>query len=320
MAVYTEISSDILDDFLKQYDIGSKKSFSGIAEGIENSKFYLETSGGRFILTIFEKRVKPAELPYFMDLMTHLADNGFSCPLPVKGKDGAALRSLCGKTACLTTFLNGKSVTDIRPVHCAELGRAIALMQNAAKGFSAFRPNDLSVDGWAALIDKIGTRANEVENGLYDDLRRDFDFVAPRWPAHLLKSVIHADLFPDNVFFDGDRLSGVIDFYFACNDIAVYELAVCLNAWCFDASGLRFHADRAAAMLRAFDAVRPLSDDEKAAFPVLARGACLRFLLTRTYDWLNPVANALVTPKDPKQYVARAAFHRQVSTMTDYGF
>lgn len=318
MAVYTEVSTQELAQFLNDYDIGHCLSFSAIAEGIENSNYLLQTEKGRFILTLFEKRVKTEELPYFMELMEHLFHNGFSCPRPVRGKDGTVLKKLCGKTACLTTFLTGASVQNIQPHHCAELGRAIALMQKASAGFRLYRANDLSVKGWENLIDKIGSRADEVSAGLYDALCREYEDVSSDWPSDLPQSVIHADLFPDNVFFENGTLSGVIDYYFSCNDIAVYELAICLNAWCFDAPVWIFNREKSSALLTAYQALRPMSSAEKEAFPILARGSALRFLLTRTYDWLNPVKDALVTPKNPKEYISKMLFHKTVKSYDDY--
>ena len=320
MAVYTEISDDELSSFMEKYDIGELESLKGITEGIENSNYFLQTSEAPYILTIYEKRVNPAELPYFLNLMTHLAARGFSCPLPVKAKDGKALQEICGKKACLSTFLKGMSVRKIMPDHCARLGNAIARMQAATADFDGWRQNDLSVDGWEKLIEKIGTRANEIAPGLYDEMRADYDYIRGHWPTDLPQSVIHADLFPDNVFFLDKTLSGVIDFYFACNDIAVYELAVCLNAWCFEHDTWEMNTTKAHHLLSSYHADRPLTDEEKAVLPLLAHGAALRFLLTRSYDWLNPAPHALVKPKNPLEYLQKLRFHRGVKSWREYGF
>ena len=319
MAVYTKVSEAELTAFLENYDLGALVSFQGICDGIENSNYFVTTTAGRFILTLFEKRVKPAELPYFLNLMTHLNRKGIACPLTVAGKDGMNLRDLCGKKACLTTFLNGASEHDITSAHCAELGTAMARMHLAGSDYPTDRANDLSVDGWAVLLDKIGASADTVESGLAKEMAADYADIKRNFPTGLPRGVIHADLFPDNVFFENGKLSGVIDFYFACNDALAYELAVCLNAWCFDAGSWRFNPDKARAMMSAYQAVRPLNTAEKAALPVLARGAALRFLLTRTFDWLNRVPDALVIPKDPAEYIAKLRFHRSVAAASAYG-
>ncbi len=319
MAVYTTVSAADLTAFLAQYDSGKLLSFSGISEGIENSNYFVRTTAGQFILTLFEKRVNPDELPYFLNLMTHLRQKGIICPLPIAGTDGKTLRDLCAKKACLTTFLEGKSVRDISPDHCAELGRAMARMHLAGIDYAGYRPNDLSVGGWEKLLAKIGRSADAIENGIYDEMAEALDFLKKNFPSGLPHGVIHADLFPDNVFFTRDKLSGIIDFYFACNDALAYELAVCLNAWCFEARTGRFFRDKAERMMTAYQQIRPLTPEEKDAFPLLAQGSALRFLLTRSYDWLNRPENALVTPKDPAEYIRKLRFHKQAGSFRDYG-
>ena len=318
MAVYTKVSERELSDFLTQFDIGALVGLTGISEGIENTNYLVHTDKARFILTLYEKRVDPRELPYFLDLMTHLAQKGISCPLPVAAKNGETLLPLCGKKACLTTFLNGKSVQTITPEHCGQLGQKMAKMHLAGRDFAGYRKNDLSVDGWETLIGKIGKAADTVESGLFDEMTEAFETVKSRFPTDLPQGVIHADLFPDNVFFTDGSLSGIIDFYFACNDALVYELAVCLNAWCFDQDTWDFNPAKAKAMIEEYDRVRPLSDEEKEALPTLALGSSLRFLLTRTYDWLNRVPGALVTPKNPLEYVKKLRFHRNIRDYREY--
>ena len=318
MAVYTKVTERELSDFLKRFDIGTLVSLTGISEGIENTNYLVQTDKARFILTLYEKRVNPRELPYFLDLMTHLAKKGISCPLPVADKTGETLLPLCGKKACLTTFLNGKSVAQITPEHCGQLGAAMAKMHLAGQDFAGFRKNDLSVDGWETLIGKIGKAADTVADDLFDEMSNVFETVKSRFPTGLPQGVIHADLFPDNVFFTDGKLSGIIDFYFACNDALVYELAVCLNAWCFDQDTWDFNPAKAKNMIEAYDRVRPLSIEEKEALPALALGSALRFLLTRTYDWLNRVPDALVTPKNPLEYVKKMRFHEKIRDCREY--
>lgn len=318
MAVYTQVTERELSDFLKQFDIGSLVRLTGISEGIENTNYLVQTDKARFILTLYEKRVNPQELPYFLDLMTRLAQKGISCPLPVAAKNGETLLPLCGKKACLTTFLNGKSVAQIMPDHCGQLGQAMAKMHLAGQDFSGFRKNNLSVDGWENLLSEIGREADKIENGLSNEMTEAFQTVKSRFPSDLPQGVIHADLFPDNVFFTEGKLSGIIDFYFACNDALAYELAVCLNAWCFDQDRWDFNPAKAKAMIEGYDRIRPLSDKEKEALPILALGSALRFLLTRTYDWLNRVPDALVTPKNPLEYVKKLRFHKKIQDYREY--
>jgi len=318
MAVYTEVSGEELEDFVTQYDIGTAMSFKGIAEGVENSNYLLQTDRASYILTLYERRVARQDLPFFLALMDHLAAQGLACPTPIHGRDGNALRELCGRPAAIVSFLQGVCPRRISIPHCAELGRAMATMHLAGRTFRGSRPNDLSVAGWRRLFEATRDRADEIELGLGAEIARELDTIAAAWPSRLETGVIHADLFPDNVFFLGERLSGIIDFYFACNDFFAYDLAICLNAWCFEPDA-SFNATKARQMLATYRAVRPVSKEELAALPVLARGAAMRFLLTRLYDWLNHPEGALVRRKDPKEYLARLRFHRAATGPGAYG-
>jgi homoserine kinase type II len=318
MAVYTDVSDEDLRTFIAQYDVGEVISCKGIAEGVENSNFLLRAEGGTFILTLYEKRVAPADLPFFIGLMEHLAAQGFACPTPVKARDGVALRDLCGRPAALVTFLDGMWPRRIQPFHCAGLGRAMAELHIAGRSFPMERPNSLSVAGWYTLFAASRDRAHEVRPGLAEELGEELAQIAAAWPTSLPRGVIHADLFPDNVFFRRERVSGVIDFYFACTDFLAYDIAVCLNAWCFEPDGA-FNVTKARMLLSNYRAVRPIGEDELAALPLLARGSALRFLLTRLYDWLNQQAGALVRPKDPLEYLHKLRFHRSVTGIGAYG-
>lgn len=318
MAVYTEVDDEELAAFLEDYEIGRPISCKGIAEGVENSNFLLQTERGVFILTIYEKRVRAEDLPFFVGLMEHLAAKGIPCPTPIKARDGAALRRLAGKPAAIVAFLQGVWPRRPTPRHCEEVGRALARLHLAGLDFPMRRANDLSLDGWRRLAAATAARADEVEPGLAGGIAHELSHLAAVWPSGLPEGVIHADLFPDNVFFLGDRLSGLIDFYFACTDALAYDLAVCLNAWCFE-RGAEFNITKARRLVRAYREVRPLEPREIAALPTLARGAALRFLLTRLYDWLNQVDGALVKPKDPLEYRAKLRFHQQVRSARDYG-
>ena len=318
MAVYTEVTDADVAAFLAEYDLGEVVSLKGIAEGVENSNYFLGTTTGTYILTLYEKRVARNDLPYFLGLMQHLAARDFPCPTPIKGRDGEALRELCGRPAAIISFLNGLCPKRIAPWHCARLGAAMAQMHTAARDFPMVRPNNLSLAGWRRLADSCRARADAVAPGLAEEIDAELSALSEAWPAELPDGVIHADLFPDNVFFVGDRLSGVIDFYFACNDFLAYDIAVCLNAWCFESDG-QFNITKARALLQGYQAERPLSEAELAALPTLARGSALRFLLTRLFDWLNHPPGAYVAPKDPLEYRAKLRFHREVPGPGAYG-
>ena len=318
MAVYTEVTDEALAAFVTEYDLGTVVAFRGIAEGVENSNFSLRTSAGDFILTLYEKRVDPAELPWFLGLMEHLARGGITCPQPVRARDGQSLRQLAGRPACITTFLPGVWPRRVRPVHCAPVGAALAALHLAGAGYDAERPNALGPAGWRPLLARCLPRADEVQAGLAAQLTAALDRILASWPAALPRGQIHADLFPDNVFFLDGQLSGLIDFYFAATDLFAYDLAVCLNAWCFEPD-MQFNVTKARAMLKAYGARRPLSAAERAALPVLCQGAAIRFLLTRLYDWANTPAGALVTRKDPLDYLGRLRFHLEAVDEHAYG-
>jgi homoserine kinase type II len=318
MAVYTEVSDDELGCFLTGYDLGDLLSYKGIAEGVENSNFLLQTTKGSYILTLYEKRVAPADLPFFLGLMDHLAAKGIVCPTPIHGRDGKALRALAGRPAAIVSFLAGVWPRRITPVHCAGLGRAMALFHLAGRDFPGKRANALSLDGWRRLHGEVDARADEIAPGLAGKIAGEIEAITAHWPQNLPDGIIHADLFPDNVFFLGDKVSGIIDFYFACNDFLAYDLAICLNAWCFEADG-DFNITKARQMLSAYREVRPITQAELAALPWLARGAALRFLLTRTYDWLNRPEGAWVRPKNPLEYLKKLHFHQTVTGPGAYG-
>jgi homoserine kinase type II len=318
MAVYTEVFDDDLEAFLADYDIGGLVAYKGIAEGVENSNYFLETEKGEFILTLYEKRVNPADLPFFLGLMDHLAAKGIACPTPVHGRDGRALRELSGRPAAIVTFLKGVWQRRIRVEHAAPVGDALARLHLAGLDYAGRRPNDLSLAGWRPLFERAAPRAHEVQAGLAGEIEAELAFLERHWPADLPHGTIHADLFPDNVFFLGERVSGLIDFYFACTDALAYDLAVCLNAWCFEADG-SYNLTKAQQMIAAYRRARPFDARESKALPVLLRGAALRFLLTRLYDWLHRPEGAMVTPKNPLEYWRKLRFHRAVKKPGELG-
>lgn len=319
MAVYTDIPDDELAGFVARYDIGDLLSAKGIAEGVENSNYLLHTTAGNYILTLYEKRVAEADLPFFLGLMEHLADRGISCPVPVHARDGAVLHRLAGRPAAIVTFLEGMWVKKPQPAHCLQLGEALARLHLAGADFEMERPNALSLAGWRKLAAEAGPRADTISEGLGGLIEAELAHLAAHWPEGLPKGIIHADLFPDNVFFIGGKLSGLIDFYFACTDFLAYDIAICLNAWCFEADD-SFNVTKGRALLAGYNRVRPLEGAEAAALPVLARGAALRFLLTRLVDWLDGPKDALVKPKDPREYLRRLRFHRHATGPADYGY
>ncbi|MGD0192411.1 MAG: homoserine kinase [Rhizomicrobium sp.] len=318
MAVYTDVAFDDLEGLLGDYDIGVPRSFKGIAEGVENSNFVLRTDRGSFILTLYEKRVSAGDLPFFLGLLEHLAAHDVPCPVPVTNRRGQQWTIVNGRPAAILTWLDGLSLRMPDAAHCAAAGEALARLHEAGKDFPVSRPNSLSLPGWEALARATSCDADSVEHGLATLIDRSLQELKTAWPAALPNGVVHADLFPDNVLFIDDRVSGLIDFYFACNDYYAYDLAVMLNAWCFDDDG-KYHVEKGRNLVGAYRAGRPLSADELSALPTLCAGAALRFLLTRLNDWLNPDPTALVRPKDPREFSRRLRFHRAMANTGDYG-
>ncbi len=319
MAVYTDVSDAELAQFLGAFELGAALTFKGIAEGVENSNFFLKTEHGSFILTLYEKRVREEDLPFFLGLLEHLSAKGIQCPLPVRARDGKAWRMLAGRPAALMTFLSGLSPRRPDVQQCGALGAGLARLHLAGADYKLTRPNALSVEGWKALVKQCEPKANGVHMGLSTLIGAELRWLEQHWPTGLPAGVIHADLFPDNVFFMEGKLSGLIDFYFACNDAYAYDVAVCLNAWCFEHDGA-FNITKGRALLSTYRSVRPLAAVEVAALPVLARGAAFRFLLTRLYDWINRDPSALVRPKDPLEYLTKLRFHQSAAGPQSYGW
>ncbi|MEM8687666.1 MAG: homoserine kinase [Pseudomonadota bacterium] len=318
MAVYTEVSDEDLAAFVASYDIGAVLSFKGIAEGVENSNYLLRTDTGSFILTLYEKRVDERDLPFFLGLMEFLSSQGLPCPLPVSDRDGNRLRTLAGRPCALITFLDGMWVRRPRVEHCGELGAGLARLHLASERFDMERQNALLMTAWREILESCSDKIDGFETGLEGELYADLEEIAQSWPDNLPRGVIHADLFPDNVFFLGGKLSGFIDFYFACTDFFAYDVAICLNAWCFETDGA-FNITKAKALLRGYQSARTLEPAEIAALPTLARGAAMRFLVTRLFDWINTQEGAFVRPKDPVEYIKKLRFHRRIQNAAEYG-
>ena len=309
MAVYTDITDAELEGFLAEFDLGAALSCKGIAEGVENSNFLVETTGGRFILTIYERRVRAEDLPYFLSLMQWLAQHGFPCAEPMAGRDGAIQRQIRGKPAALVQFMNGLSVRRPTSAHCREAGQGMAWLHQAASGFPHRRANDLGHAVWPKLFAGLEAEADALKPGLARMIRGDVEEIAAAWPSGLPTGTVHADLFPDNVFFQSGAFAAAIDFYFACDDALAYDIAVALNAWCFEPDG-SFNVTCARALIAGYERRRPLTSVERAALPILARGAALRFFLTRLNDWRSTPEGALVKLKDPLEYERKLAVHR----------
>jgi homoserine kinase type II len=318
LAVYTEVSDEELSAFLATYDIGQVLSYKGIAEGVENTNYFLHTTSGSYILTLYEKRVREDDLPFFLALMEHLASRGLTCPQPIRNRRNEPLGRVAGRPGVIVSFLDGISIRRPTARHCLAVGEALARLHRAGADFRMVRPNALSLASWPGLFGAAEDQADQVTPGLAARTRRELDHLAHAWPSSLPTGVIHADLFTDNVFFIGEELSGLIDFYFACTDAYAYDLAICLNAWCFEPDG-SFNLTKGRAMISGYEKVRRLTDEETDALPTLCRGSALRFMLTRLVDWLNVPPGALVKPKDPLEYDRKLAFHRHVRSAAEYG-
>lgn len=317
MAVYTQLGPEQVSALLSQYDVGELVALKGIAEGVENSNFFVETTKSRFILTLYENRVDPDDLPFFYALLKHLHEAGCKVPRFMSDRQGQWLQTVAGRPACLIEFLNGVSVTQPTAAQARSTGAALAQMHNALADFHPIRPNSLGVTAWRPLSARCTAAGlNSIADGLSARIAAECDFLEANWPHHLPTGAIHGDLFPDNVLMLGDNVTGLIDFYFACTDIRAFDVAVTHSAWCFSNDGASFDHNVSAAMLEGYTSLAALDAETRAVLPVLMRGACLRFLLTRCYDWINTPADALVTRKDPLAFLRRLDFYSDETQVT----
>lgn len=307
MAVFTPLTQAEIEELLSAYNVGDLVEYRGIAEGVENTNFFLHTTKDRYILTIYEKRVRKDDLPFFLSLMQHCATQGIYCPLPIADKQGKLLQDIKGKPATIISFLQGSSTSTITVESVGALGKGLALFHTASQSFSHQRHNNFGIDVWPVMLNHLNTSLNEIVPGLYQECVQYLDDIMSSWPKALPQGIVHADLFPDNVFFQDGQLTGMIDFYFACTDFFAYDLMICLNSWCFDTSST-LNLDKVTSLIEHYHHTRPLTDEEWHALPILARGAALRFLLTRAQDWLSRPDGALVTPKDPRDYLERLRY------------
>lgn len=318
MAVYTKVSETQLDSLLANYSIGKLKALREIESGVENSNYFLTTDKNKYVLTIFEKRVKREDLPFYLGLMQHLAQKNIPCPTPIITHDNQLISSISGKPSTIISFLNGKGVNQIQNYHLEELGKYMAKMHIAADDYPGKIKNSFSLESWIELFDKVKSRADEVKPGLASEIEKELAFLSKNWPDNLPDGIVHGDMFPDNVFFDGEKLVGIIDFYFACHDFLMYDLSVCINAWCFEKNS-DLNVTKVKKMFSEYEKIRHLKKEELDALPILTMGAAMRFLLTRLYDWLSHDKEALVTPKNPLEYLAKLRFHKGIKSHTDYG-
>ena len=322
MAVYTKLSEENIKEILSYYSIGVLKEFKGIEEGIENTNYFLLVDNKKFILTIYEKRVKEKDLPFFSDLMTGLNKADFKCPIPIKNKNNETISFFKNKSLMIVSFLEGKAKNILSPDNCKSLGREVARMHQITKNFKIERQNDLSIGSWRKIFEQVKDKCCSIHKDLPKLINSNLTDVEKNWPDDLPKGIIHADLFNDNIFFKDDKFNGIIDFYFSCNDFYALEIAICFNALCFDGSkdNLSFNVTKAKSFMSGYNQLRKLNDKEKESIKVLSQGSALRFLLTRVFDAINTVEGAIVKVKDPMEYLVRLEFHKNSKNSEDYFF
>ena len=318
MAVYTKISNEDLENFLSNYRIGKLKSFQGIVEGIENTIYLLLTSSGKYILTLYEKRVREEDLPFFMNLLSSLSDQKFKCPIPIKDHKGIYINRIKGKNASLVSYIEGKSKKNLTALDCKDIGKMTANIHLLGKKIKA-KPNQVSINYWKNTFNKVKNECDSIKKGLANDINISLNSLEKKWPKNLPRGIIHADIFPDNILFFSGKVSGIIDFYFSCNDFFAYDIAICLNSLCFENQST-FNVTKAKNFIKGYNSVRELNQKEKNYLPILARGAAMRFLITRVYDYLKQtnLDGAIFRTKDPIEYLKRLEFHNNVKSYEDY--
>ena len=322
MAVYTKLSENNLKDFFSKYNLGKLLKFQGIQEGIENSNYFVKTDSGKFILTVYEKRVEEKDLPFFMGLMKNIFNENFPSPEPIINKNGNYITEIFGKKAAVVSFLEGASKKNLTPDNCYEVGIYTAKLHMITKNLNIKRTNRLSVNSWRLIYRKIQRDCSKIYPDLTKIIERNLEIIEDKWPKNIPRGIIHADLFPDNIFFKGSKLTGIIDFYFSCYDFYALEIAICLNALCFEGKNenLSFNVTKAKKFIDGYSSIRKLTEEEKESLKILCHGAAMRFLLTRVFDYLNLTEDALVKIKDPVEYLKRLEFHNSVKNYQDYFF
>ena len=320
MAVYTRVNSKDINYIEKNYNIGKIKSFTGIKKGIENTNYLLKTENKKFILTLFEKRVQEKDLPFFMNLMEKLNKHKINCPEPQRNKRGSFITKIKNKSASIVSFVEGKDKSKLNSKNCYEIGKNIAKFHKVSKKIKLFRKNSLSIKQWPKILGKIGNKSKVIDPNLNSLMKNSLNDIKNNWPKDLPHGIIHADLFIDNIFFKKNKLSGYIDFYFACNDFLIYEIAICINALCFDKKNNKFifNKKKSQNLIKGYSKIRSLSNKEKKSLNILCRGAALRYLLTRTYDYLNTPKSAIIKIKNPREYIQKLKVHNKFSNFKNY--
>ena len=320
MAIYTRLDQEKIGSILLNYKLGNLKKFEGIKEGIENTNYLIETEKGKYILTIYEKRVNKDDLPFFSKLMLELSKNNFICPKPISNKNNEYISNLDNKKFMIVSYLEGKSKNNLSPPECKIVGREIAKLHQITKDFNFKRENDLSVKSWRRIFTQVKDKCSKIHPELPKLIEANLINIEKEWPSNLPRGIIHADLFNDNIFFKNNKFSGFIDFYFSCNDFYAFEIAICFNALCFDGfkQNLSFNVTKAKKLMEGYNEIRRISKEEKISIKVLSQGAALRFLLTRVFDYINIVDDAVVKIKDPIEYLKRLEFHKNAKGFEDY--
>ena len=317
MAVYTKLEHREVERFLEQYNINNFKDYKGITEGVENTNYFIKTSQQDYILTIYEKRVDENDLPFFIKLLSSLSDNRFPCPKPIANKNNEKINKIKNKNAALVTFLNGQSKNKITSEDCFEIGKITAQLHEITKKFKISRKNNLSIESWQNIFEKTIKKKIDLDESIIKKTKNYLNFLKDKWPKNLPQGIIHADLFPDNIFFINNKVSGIIDFYFACNDFFAYEIAICINSLCFD-NNTTFNMTKAKNLIDGYTSIRTLSEDEKKYLPILSMGAAMRFFLTRLYDFYHTDNKADVKIKDPFEYLKKIEFHSTIKNFNEY--
>ena len=317
MAVYTKLKHQEVRQFLEQYNINNFKDYKGITEGVENTNYLIKTSEQDYILTIYEKRVDENDLPFFIKLLSYLSENKFPCPKPIANKNNEKINRIKNKNAALVTFLNGQSKNKITSEECFEIGKITAQLHEITKKFNINRKNNLSIENWESIFEKTIKQKIDLDESIIKKTKNYLNFLKDKWPKNLPQGIIHADLFPDNIFFTNNKVSGIIDFYFACNDFFAYEIAICINSLCFD-NNSTFNMTKAKNLIDGYTSIRTLSEDEKKYLPILSMGAAMRFFLTRLYDFYHTDNKADVKIKDPFEYLKKIEFHSTIKNFNEY--